>query len=211
MSFLYFREKKWWRYLLFLLLTLTAAIFFLRRIHPKEKPFVPTELLAARIRGASISEGIVAGARESVNTLKTIRQAELGEDYNTALNLVLTEIQKNEQVREDALQLSYELVHITEKLAEVRPEEAAQVGLQATIYGAQITQRLINYNTYTFQLLDLLKSHFMEGSGTQDTAIAEQIQGLIDKMNEEAEAINALNNEYKKAMQQFDVLTNQTQ
>jgi hypothetical protein len=179
-------------------------IFFFR-VDGTEEMFVPEELSEARMKSASISERIVDLSRDSIETLKEIRRAELAGEYNEALDLVMMEIEQNEQARKEALDLSYELTHIAERLEEVRPKEAAEVGLQATIYAAQITQRLINYNTYTLQLFDTLRSHFVAGSSSEE--ISASVQDIIVKMNEEAQAINALNGEYKEAMRKFDLLT----
>lgn len=199
---------KGWKYILPLVGAGIIAIALSFDIAPFEKPYVPEELLQARERGAVISESIVANSKTSVETLKRIRTEEVSGNYESAMDIVLEEIKRNEKAREEALELSYELAHMTERLGEVRPEEAAQAGLQATIHAAQVTQRLINYNTYTYQLLELLRSHFATGDGTNDAAIALQVQSLVDKMNIEAEAINTLNEEYKKAMLEFDTLTN---
>jgi len=200
-------ERLGWKFIIFIafLLGATAALFFISE-RKKNAPYVPPEFLEARTRTGSISENIVTIASASIDNLRNIRHEDVSGNYEGALDLVSAEIMRNEAARQEALKLSYELATLAAQIELVRPEEAAQIGLQAALCGTQITQHLINYNVYTNQLLEALRVGFATGTSAEEESSA-KVQGLIDKMNEEAEAINRLNREYKTAMGEFDALT----
>jgi len=142
---------------------------------------------------------------ESIENLGAVSTEDEIGNYTSGLDLVLKEVQRNEKARKEALDLSQELGVMAKSLNQVQPEEAAKVGLEAIINESQIVQRLINYNAYIFQLLDVLQSRFTKGGAAPDTD--EKVKELINKMNEEAEAINELNDKYKNLMGEFDSLT----
>lgn len=200
-------ERFRWKFVVFLviLLGIGAALFFISE-RKKNAPYVPPEFLEARTQTGLISENIVGIASASIENLHAIREEDVAGDYAGALDLVSSEMKRNEAAREEALKLSYELTHLAEQLSYVRPEEAVQTGLRAALCGTQITQHLINYNTYTNELLGALQARFAtkDFGGEQSS---EKVQGLIDKMNQEAEAINTLNRDYKKEMTSFDSMT----
>ncbi len=185
-----------------------AAVYFFMKlsdIGSANEPFVPMEFREARGNGAVISERIVILSKESIANLAEISAEDEIGNYTAGLKLVLKEIERNEKARNEALQLSKELGKMTTNLIQIKPEEAAKVGLEATINELQIVQRLINYNAYVFQLLDVLQGRFTGGGSGPN--IDEKVKELISKMNEEAEAINELNEKYKTQMREFDKLT----
>ena len=94
---------------------------------------------------------------------------------------------------------------MTNNLNSVKLENAACIGLEAVLNESQIVQRLINYNADVRQSLDVLLSRF-SNSGSVPNA-KEKVKELISSMNDEAKAINDLNNKYKDLMSQFDNLT----
>lgn len=200
-------ERFGWKFLVFIaiLIGMIVALFFLSE-KERNAPFVPPEFLEARTKTGFISENIVEIASASIENLHNIRKEDVAGDHAKALALVSEEIERNELARQEALKLSGELAQLARQIERVRPEEAAQVGLQAALYGTQITQHLINYNAYTNELLGTLRSSFASGTAGEEATSA-KVQELIDKMNTEAEAVNRLNGEYKRTMGEFDTLT----
>lgn len=200
--------KRNWLNILIIIAVAAAAIYVFVKvlgISESSKIFVPPELLEARSRGAEIAEKIVSLSKESIENLSVISTEDEIGNYTTGLDLVLKEVQRNEKARKEALDLSQELGVMATSLNQVQPEEAAKVGLEAIINESQIVQRLINYNAYIFQLLDILQSRFTTDGAAPGTDA--KVKELINKMNEEAEAINELNNKYKNLMSEFDKLT----
>ena len=90
------------------------------------------------------------------------------------------------------------------RLGEVKPKEAATVGLEATTNGLELVQRLINYNNFTQELLGVLQTR-LKSNGSPQTR--ERIEQIILRMNQEVEAVNKLNERYREQMKEFDRLT----
>lgn len=170
----------------------------------KAPAVVPQEFLEARARAATISEEIVALTRESSDSLGKISDADSAGRYSEGLNLVLVEVGRNSVIREKAVDLSEELKNMAVSLEGVSPDEAAQVGLRAVTSGLEMVQRLVNYNNYTYDLLNALQARLGANNAQEKRA---NIESAIEKMNQEAAKINELNAEYNRLMEEFDKLT----
>lgn len=207
MPFIQAIKRNWLKIVIIIAVAAAAIYVFVKipGISESSRVFVPPEFLEARSMGAEIAERIVSLSKESIENLGAVSTEDEIGNYTTGLDLVLKEVQRNEKARKEALGLSQELGVMTTSLMQVQPEEAVKVGLEAIINESQIVQRLINYNAYIFQLLDVLQSRFTKGGAAPDTDA--KVKELINKMNEEAEAINELNEKYKNLMGEFDKLT----
>ena len=200
--------KKYWFRTVSVIVVSAAVIYFLVKIAlvaSSPKPFVPQDFTDARGRGAIIAEEIVASSEASITNLAIISQEDEKGNYNDGLNLVSKEIQDNGVARAKALELSKQLEIMANNLNSIKPETAARIGLEAVLNESQIVQRLINYNADIRQLLEVLLSRF-SNSGSVPNA-KEKVKELISSMNDEAKAVNDLNNKYKDLMNQFDNLT----
>lgn len=200
--------KKYWFRTVSAIVVSAVVIYFLFKIaliYSSPQPFVPQDFIDARGRGALISEEIVVSSEASITNLAAISQADEQGNYEDALNLVSKEIQDNEAAFIKAYNLSTQLGIMTNNLNAIKPENAARIGLEAILNESQIVQRLINYNADVRQLLDVLLSRF-SNSGSVPNA-KEKVKELISSMNDEARAVNDLNNKYKDLMSQFDKLT----
>lgn len=200
-------KRNWLKILIIIAVAATAIYVSIRILGSAgvEERFIPPGFLEARSEGAITAEKIVALSKESITNLAAVSTEDEIGNYTSGLDLVLQEVERNNKAREEALNLSKELETMVTNLNQVQPEEAAKVGLEAIINESQIVQRLINYNSYVFQLLDVLQSRFASGGAVPNTD--EKVKELIAKMNEEAEAVNELNDKYKTLMDDFDRLT----
>lgn len=182
---------------------LGSATFISLNIISARTPHIPAGFLEARARGSVLAENIVTLSRESLANLKKISEADKAGKYSDGIDLIIAEISRNQIARNTALSLSKELEAMALALNEVRPKEAQNLGLQAIISESQVVQRLISYNGYTYQLLEALKTRFIN----RGSSGAEVVGDLLKKMNDESLAINDLNGRYKDLMNQFDSLT----
>lgn len=200
-------KRNWFKILIITAVAATAIYVSIKIFSSGglDKQFIPPEFLEARSEGAITAEKIVALSKESITNLAVISTEDEIGNYTSGLELVIQEVERNNKAREEALKLSKELEVMATSLTQVQPEEAAKVGLEAIINESQIVQRLINYNSYVFQLLDVLQSRFVSGGAASNTD--QKVKELIAKMNEEAEAVNELNDKYKTLMGDFDRLT----
>ncbi|MBI1839056.1 MAG: hypothetical protein HYR95_02060 [Candidatus Colwellbacteria bacterium] len=205
MSYPEFIRKNWLKIISAIVLVALVGYFSVRLLNIDfRKSFIPPEFLEARLRGSVIAESIVGLSKESMGNLAVISSEDEIGNYDSGLNLVLKEVDRNAKARNSALELSKELAIMAENLSGVQPETATKIALQAVIDESQIVQRLINYNAYVYQLLDVLQTRF-SADNTKDTSV--KVKELISKMNEEAAAINELNGKYKGLMAEFDKLT----
>lgn len=182
---------------------LVASIGYFAVVFADNSAYVPKEFFEARVRGAEISEKIVKLTGVSMGNLREIGRLDEMKEYSAGVELVLAEIKRNDESRKSALALSEELGNMARVIADVKPAEASEIALQAILYESQIVQRLINHNNYLYQLLDFLRSRFLNDTGASNKMVSD----LLSQMNAEIASINELNEKYKEAMAKFDALT----
>ena len=164
---------------------------------------VPQEFYDARGRAAEISSRIVQLTSASVQTLRLISTADEAGNYKRGLTLVTEEVDRNKEIKNQAVKLSEEVKTMALNLGTVKPEKAASAGLQAATTGLELAQRLVNYNNYAQELLAVLQTRF-KSSGSPETR--QRIEQIILRMNQEAETINNLNERYQEETREFDRL-----
>ena len=168
-----------------------------------QEAYVPQEFYDARGRAAEISSRIVQLTDASVQTLGLISAADEDGNYRRGLTLITEEVDRNNEIKNQAVKLSEEVKTMALNLGTVKPEKAASAGLQAATTGLELAQRLVNYNNYSQELLAVLQAR-LRSNGSPGTG--ERIEQIILKMNQEAEAINDLNERYQEEIREFDRL-----
>ena len=107
-------------------------------------------------------------------------------------------MERNRQAREKAIELSIQLETMANNLSQISPASASQTALRAISSETTLISRLITYNDYLNQLLEVLREKFL-GNGNGD-----KVAELVEKINEEAKAINELNEKFNESMEMFD-------
>lgn len=200
--------KKYWFRTVSVIVVGVVIVYFIVKIAlvaSSPKPFVPQEFINARANGSVIAEEIVVFSQASITNLAAISAEDEKGNYENGLNLVSKEIQDNGTARAKALELSKQLEIMANNLSLIKPEDAARIGLEAVLNELQIVQRLLNYNADGRQLSDVLLNK-LKKSGDVPNA-GEEVEKLVSSMNDEARAVNDLNNKYKDLMVKFDNLT----
>jgi len=152
----------------------------------------------ARQEASVIASEIVSLSNESTNNLNEIAQLDKEKKYTEALLLVSRELERNRQAREKAIKLSVHLETMAKNLNQISPASASQLALQAISSETGLISRLITYNDYLTQLLEVLREKFLGKN------IGNKIPELIAKINDEAQAINDLNQKFNEIMKEFD-------
>ncbi len=196
-SNLYFKVPKRVRLLILFIIIILLAYFVLRfwAIQPKN---VPDDFLRARQEASLIAQQIVSFSNESANNLDELARLDKEGQHTEALVLISQELERNQQAREKGIELSVQLETMAKNLAQISPASASQVALQAIASETALISRLITYNDYLAQLLEVLQEKFLGKSS--DGKIAE----LIGKINDEIQAINDLNQKFNDVMKEFD-------
>lgn len=196
-SGLYFKVPRKIRFLILFVVIILIAYFILRflALEPKK---VPDDFLKARQQASLIAQEIVALSNASSEGLTEISRLDQERKYTEALVLISQELERNREAREKAIKLSVQLETMAKNVAQISPASASQLALQAISSETALISRLITYNDYLTQLLEVLREKFL---GKSD---GDKVSELIAKINDEARAINDLNQKFNDIMKEFD-------
>jgi len=196
----YFKIPKQFRLLILFIVVVFFVLFiyFFLRFSAVEPKNIPGNFLMARQEASVIASEIVSLSNESTNNLNEIARLDKEKKYTEALLLVSRELERNRQAREKAIKLSVYLETMAKNLNQISPASASQLALQAISSETGLISRLITYNDYLTQLLEVLREKFLGKN------IGNKIPELIAKINDEAQAINDLNQKFNEVMREFD-------
>jgi ABC-type transporter Mla subunit MlaD len=152
----------------------------------------------ARREASGIAQEVVSLSNQSTDNLAEISRLDQEKKYSEALDLISREIERNRQAREKAIKLSSQLELMAKNISGISPASASQVALQAVSSETTLISRLIEYNDYLNQLLEILREKFMGLSN------GNSIPELISKINDEAKAINDLDKKFNDLIGDFD-------
>lgn len=160
------------------------------------------EFTDARAHGAVISQEIVNLSNEISGALGRVSELDRERKTSEALALTLELLEKNQEIKNRAIELSRQLERMTSGLAQIRSAEARQAALDSITGRLTIISRLVSYSDYLSQLLLTLRSRF--SGGENETLVA----SIIHQINAEVTAINNFNREAVEAMERFDSIVN---
>lgn len=182
--------------IVFFLVILLA--YFIIRFLGVETQSIPPDFLKARGQASLIAAQIVSISDESAKRIDEIAKLDEEQKYTEALLAVSKELERNREARDRAVELSAQLETMARNLAQISPISFGQKALEAVSSETALISRLITYNDYLTQLLDVLRGKFLNrGDGNQ-------VPELIQKINDEARAINDLNQKFNDVMKEFD-------
>ncbi len=161
---------------------------------------VPTEFSEARANGASIANQIVEQSRVTLANLSRISEFDRDFNYSEALLLISNELVKNRESSQDAIRLSSQLERMARTSGDIRPSKAREVATEGLSSEVALVSRLVVYNDLLKQLFEVLRQKFEKPWINLDG----QVQSLITKINDEAQAINDFNKRFVAAMVSFD-------
>ncbi|MEK7657749.1 MAG: hypothetical protein AAB366_00980 [Patescibacteria group bacterium] len=181
-------------------LLIVSAVYLLARFFTPEIKNVPEEFLRARQEASLIAKDIIDFSGQTAGNIAVISELDREAKYGDALNLISQELERNRQAREKAIELSKQLESMIKNIPEISPASAGQAALEALTSETALISRLISYNDYLVQLMDILKKKFLFQEKNGNGRVLE----LINKINEEARMINELDKNFNKLMDKFD-------
>lgn len=184
-------------FLFFLLIIL--VFYFIGRFIFVRTNNIPSDFLKARQEASVISQIIVNLSSDSAKRIEEISILDSQAQYTEALNLIVSEMNKNREIRQKAIELSSSLETMAKNASDIYPDSSASVALEAIGIETTIISRLINYNDYLNQLLEVLQLKLLGKNN-----LHKKINELIGRVNEEAKEINKLNEKFNDLMAQFD-------
>jgi len=161
---------------------------------------VPIEFSDARLKGAKIARQIVILANNTIKSLETIAEYDKQGNTADALILISNQLLSNRDSQEAAIKLSSQLEHMARNAARIKPSSARQAAMAAITAEVALVSHLISYNDYLKQLLEVLRLKLTTTKNYSDT----QVEDLIGRMNEEAQAINDFDRRFNQALAEFD-------
>ena len=189
--------KKIRLFIIFLLIIL--AVYFIGRFIFAETHGIPTEFLKARQEASLVAQVIVGLSSDSAKKIEDISALNSQGRYTEALNLVVAEMDRNREIRQKALELSSNLEVMASNSAKIYPDSSARNAIEAITVETTIISKLVDYNDYLNQLLEILKARLLG----QQNAMG-QVSGLVEKINNEAKEVNDLNQKFNDLMDKFD-------
>ena len=163
---------------------------------------IPEAFTGARSQGAIIAENIVSTSNESTAELQKINELDQEGDYKDALTLTNGLITQSESLRNQAVQLSAQVQNMTQSLSSINNFDEQQAALESIASQLALINQLINYSGDLGHLSDVLQARFQgqpEPTGT--------VQGIVNQINTDVNAINNFNTQATQEMQQFDKIT----
>ncbi len=184
--------------IIFLLIVLT--VYLLARFFTPGFKNAPEEFLRARQEASLIAKDIIGLSGQTAGNIAVISEFDREAKYGDALNLISQELERNRQAREKAIDLSKQLELMVKNIPGISPSSAGQAALEALTSETALISRLISYNDYLVQLMELLRKKFLFQEKNGNGRVSE----LINKINEEARLINELDKNFNESMDKFD-------
>jgi len=160
---------------------------------------IPEAFTDARSQGAIIAQNIVDTSNSSTAELATINQLDQQGNYSQALTLTNGLIAQSETLRNQAVQLSTQVENMTEALSSINSFNEQQAALESIASQLALINQLVNYSGDLGHLSDVLQQRF-EGHPQP----AGTVEGIVNQINTDVNAINNFNSQATQAMAQFD-------
>ncbi len=160
---------------------------------------VPADFTAARLQGAIIAQTIVNTSNQSTAALEQINKYDQQGNYTAALASTTDLINQSAGLRDEAVQLSAQVSQMTKDLSSINSGAAQQAALESISSRLALINELITYSNDLDRLLTVLQARF---SGTLEPNGV--VQGLVNQINTDVNAINNFNAQAGQAMDKFD-------
>ncbi|MBI2024806.1 MAG: hypothetical protein HYT03_01820 [Candidatus Harrisonbacteria bacterium] len=192
-----------WQYILGAVIA--ALIVFGARYLILRPDFIPWEFSAARAKGAAIAEKIVELSRNNLARLSDVSRFDRQRNVSEALISISNAVIENRQTQVEAIRLSSQLEEMAQYISQIRPVRAREFATEAVAAQVALVSRLLFYGDYMSRLFETLRAKFDDpGRAYLDG----QVNDLINKLNDEAQAINDLNKRATRALDEFDRVFN---
>lgn len=165
---------------------------------------VPASFTTARTQGAIIAQTIVNNSNQSTATLEKINQYDQQGNYAAALASTTKLIQQSADLRAQAVSLSQQVSQMTQDLSSINNTDAQQAALESISSHLAVINELVTYSNDLNHLLTVLQARF---SGTYESN--DQVQGIVNQINTDVNAINNFNAQAGQAMDKFDSIEKQ--
>lgn len=186
----------------FIVILIAIGFGALSLILNSEAYAIPPAFIEGRTAGAEAAVAVTTMINESLKTLNDVATYESRGDLASAIYLIRTEMSKAEERQKQASALASAMEKMAKAIPEIKPASAQQIGLEAVSSQVATVSRLVTYNEYLTNLFNMLNER-MRGNPEATKA---KVQSIVAKLNEENVAINQLNTQFNRSLQQFDAI-----
>ncbi|MCP6720063.1 MAG: hypothetical protein KJI72_01905 [Patescibacteria group bacterium] len=186
-----------WFVLIVIAVLIIALYFFLDFNQPIQ---VPNEFLAARQNAAVVSKKIVALTGATNEKIKAVNLSDLSGNASQAHTLIQEARQNNAEAHNQAFELSGYLQELAESLSAISSAKSQRLAYEAVAVEITLVSEFI---IYTQNLNNFLGS-LLGAIQTNSFADRRAVQNYLDEVNERAEKINDLNEEFLVKIEKFD-------
>ncbi len=162
---------------------------------------VPRDFADARAQGALIAQNIVNETAQFQADLTKINELDRQGKFTEALALTTEVASSSPDIRDQAVELSNQLMKMTQALNNLGLVEARQLALNSISNRLALLSELISYDADISKLLEALRGRFIGAHTTSE------ITALVNQINSDVSAINNYNMSAADSMQKFDALT----
>ncbi|MCL4406311.1 MAG: hypothetical protein M1586_02810 [Patescibacteria group bacterium] len=177
-----------------------VAVFFVFR-SPNKRIEVPPEFLEAKTASVAIAEEITGLSSQAAANLEAISREDKAGNYEKAVDLVIVEIKRNNEIREKCIGLLSELQKMIASLGEIKSVQAQGAGLQAISAEMTLVNQLISYNGGLQNLLEQLRLKFLSNSPKDFDAATSSI---LQQVNDQVSQINSQNRKAQTLIREFN-------
>ncbi len=160
---------------------------------------IPDTFYASRQAASSYAQGIVSMLGETNKNITALQKGGVFQTRSEIADMITTEIQKNKDIREKAIQLALQLEQMAKDVPQISPKDAAQTALVAISQETALIGQLLSYNNDLNQLLMLAQEELV--NGYRDYV---SMNDIITKVNKGAQDINDLNGRFNDELKKFD-------
>lgn len=160
---------------------------------------VPSDFANARQAAWGYAQTIASAVKDTPQNLQQVQELEKEGKSTEALNLLVAEAQKNSTAQDAAVKLSGELETMAKEIPNIKPQRSGEAALVAISSETALIYKLVSYNNYLANLLDLLRQRL-----TGKLYDVSQINSVVDSINAEIDSINSLNDQFVQYMNNFD-------
>lgn len=184
-----------------------AAVVLLLRYVVFPAKFLPGEFTEARLKGSRVASKIVELSRDNLALLNEVSKYDRDNNHPEALIAISNAIIQNRENQVEAIRLSEQLTTMAEQAPRIRPSRAREIATEAVASEVALVSRLLYYNNYLAQLFETLKVKFEK---PWVAYLDGEVNNLINKINDEAQAINELNKKFLASMEELDQIFGRT-
>ena len=161
---------------------------------------VPRQFFESRVKAADSARNLARLVNDSLLNLNKIKELEKDSKISPALDLIRFEIENSQERQSVAVILAQNLELMAHSTAQMSPDKAERLAVEAVSTGVAMVSQLVSYNDLLNQLLVILQNKLNNG----ETLASSQTAPIIDQMNILASEVNNLAVKFNDLTEEFD-------